>query len=435
MSSTPAATTLPATVQLPSGDTAGTDGQGGQATSSPGTAGPRDAISFGGKDSSKDDVGEEPSAVDSPRSDAPRDPRSDGAVSSRQTYVIGSTNSVGTQTADTMVARFLTEPEARRLETNNSLPPPELGPRGEVMAPTRCDFSMDPSSLGRTRLVGVPASNDHLLRHIHARDGYGCLEALTQVEELDHADLLHLQEFFPAEGPPAADLVLRSRTEATPGEELMSALQSLPVQREMAALLSEYGADNLAERTFATVSLLRRILDRYRRVCRQLNASAFRSRQDALKPQDQLRLIKLSHEFARARLEVECKDLVEANSYTAERYRDDVKALVQEQDATTQRLREENSRLQQQLDDSLARQHIQDQQRQETRFKVADPMNFLGDHATLACNWTRLRVLLAHFRDRTPVPSTWQTVIATTAGDDPLSQPGPFDRHLLHFRK
>ncbi|KAE9346471.1 hypothetical protein PF008_g8271 [Phytophthora fragariae] len=185
-----------------------------------------------------------------------------------------------------MVTRFLMEPEARRLEADNSLPAPEFGPRGEVVAPTRCDFSMDPSSLGHTRLVGVPASNDHLLRHIHARDGYGGLEALVQVEELDHADLLDLQEFFPEEGPPVADLVLRSRTEATSGEELMSALQSLPVQREMAALLSEYGVDDLADRTFASVSLLRRILDRYRRVCRQLNASASRSRQDALIAQD-----------------------------------------------------------------------------------------------------------------------------------------------------
>ncbi|KAE8966479.1 hypothetical protein PR002_g28353 [Phytophthora rubi] len=207
MSSTSAATMPPAAVQLPSGntsgegDTAGTDGQGGQATSSPGVAGPRGATSSGGKDSNKDDVGEEPSAVDSPLSDAPRDPRSDGAVNSHQTceHVIGSTNSVETQTADTMVTRFLTEPEARRLETDNSLPSPELGPRGEVVAPTRCDFSMDPSSLGCTRLVGVPASNNHLLRHIHARDGYGGLEALVQVEELDHADLLDLQEFFPEE--------------------------------------------------------------------------------------------------------------------------------------------------------------------------------------------------------------------------------------------
>ncbi|KAE8886868.1 hypothetical protein PF003_g28843 [Phytophthora fragariae] len=164
MSSTSAATTPPASVQLPSGntsdegDTAGTDGQGGQATSSPGAAGLRDATSFGGKDSSKEDVGEKPSVVDSPRSDAPRDLRSDGAVSSRQTCVIGSSNSVGTQTADTMVTRFLTEPEVRRLETDISLPAPELGPRGDVVAPTRCDFSMDLSSLSRTRLIGVPVA-------------------------------------------------------------------------------------------------------------------------------------------------------------------------------------------------------------------------------------------------------------------------------------
>ncbi|KAE8894789.1 hypothetical protein PF005_g19913 [Phytophthora fragariae] len=202
---------------------------------------------------------------------------------------------------------------------------------------------MDLSSLGRTRLVGVPASSDHLLRHIHARDGYGGLETLVQVEELDHADLLDLQEFFPEDGPPMADLVLRSRVEATPGEELESSLRSLPVQRELAALLSEYGADNLAERRFSIVSLLRRILDRYRRVCRQLNASASRSRQNALEAQDQLRLLMLSNELARTRLESACKHIVETNSYSADRYRDDVKALIKEQDANTQRLREDNS--------------------------------------------------------------------------------------------
>ncbi|KAE8971462.1 hypothetical protein PR003_g28254 [Phytophthora rubi] len=117
------------------------------------------------------------------------------------------------------------------------------------------------------------------------------------------------------------------------------------------------------------------------------------------------------------------KHIVETNSYTAERYRDDVKALIQEQDANTQRLQEENSRLQQQLDDSLARQRVQDQ---SPRFEVADLMNFLGNHAPLACKWTRLRDLLTHFQDHTPVPSTGQTVIATTAGDDPLSQSGLF---------
>ncbi|KAE8956062.1 hypothetical protein PR001_g31865 [Phytophthora rubi] len=172
MSSTSAATTPPASVQLPSGDTSGegdtadTDGQGGQATSSPGVAGPRGATSSEVKGSNKDDVGEEPSAVDSPRSDAPRDPRSDSAVNSRQTCVIGSTNSVETQTADTMVTRFLTEPEVRRLETDNSLPGPELGPCGDVVAPIHCDSSMDLSSLGRTRLWAHCAADEEHIVHL-----------------------------------------------------------------------------------------------------------------------------------------------------------------------------------------------------------------------------------------------------------------------------
>ncbi|KAE9002923.1 hypothetical protein PR003_g17814 [Phytophthora rubi] len=214
MSPTSAVTTPPpASVQLPSintsdeGDTVGTDDQGDQAPSSPVPAGFRDATSSGGKDLGKGDIGEAPSTADPPRSDSLPGSRSCSAVNSRQTCVIEPTNSVGTQTADTMVTRFLMGPEARRLETDNSLPAPEFGPRGEVAAPTRCDFSMDLSSLCRTRLVGVPASNDHLLRHIHARDGYGGLEALVQVEELGHGDLLDLKEFFPENGPPVADLV------------------------------------------------------------------------------------------------------------------------------------------------------------------------------------------------------------------------------------
>ncbi|KAE8965072.1 hypothetical protein PR001_g28841 [Phytophthora rubi] len=140
MSSTSAATTLPASVQLPSGDTsgegdtAGTDGQGGQAISSPAPADSRGTPSPGRNGTGEDDAGDGHSTAGPPRSDALRGSRSNSAVNSRQTCVIGSTNPVGTQTADAMVTRFLMEPEARRLETDNSLPAPELGPRGEVVA-------------------------------------------------------------------------------------------------------------------------------------------------------------------------------------------------------------------------------------------------------------------------------------------------------------
>ncbi|KAE9270745.1 hypothetical protein PF008_g30531 [Phytophthora fragariae] len=164
MSSTSAATAPPASVQLPSGDTsgeantAGTDYQGGQAISSPAPADSRGTPSLGRSGTGEDDAGDGHSTAGSPRSDALRGSRVDSAVSSRQTCVIGSTNSVGTQTADTMVTRFLTGLEVRRLETDNSLPAPELGPRGDVVARTRCDFSVDLSSLRRTRLIGVPVA-------------------------------------------------------------------------------------------------------------------------------------------------------------------------------------------------------------------------------------------------------------------------------------
>ncbi|KAE9287323.1 hypothetical protein PR003_g26080 [Phytophthora rubi] len=174
MSSMSAATTPPASVQLPSdntsgeGNTAGTDGQGGQAISSPAHADSRGTPSRGRNGTGEDDAGDGHSTAGSPRSDPLRGSRSDSAVNSRQTCVIGSSNSVGTQTADNMVTRFLTEPEVRRLETDNSLPAPELGPRGDVVAPTRCDSSMDLSSLGRTRLWDHCATDEERIAHLPA---------------------------------------------------------------------------------------------------------------------------------------------------------------------------------------------------------------------------------------------------------------------------
>ncbi|KAE9269074.1 hypothetical protein PR003_g31245 [Phytophthora rubi] len=172
MSSTSAATTPPTSVQPPSGDTSGegdtvdTDGQGGQADSSPAPADSRGTPSPGRNGTGEDDAGDGHSTAGSPRSDALRGSRSDSAVNSRQTCVIRSMNSVGTQTADTMVTRFLTEPDVRRLETDNSLPAPELDLRGDVVAPTPCDSSMDLSSLGRTRLWAHCAADEEHIAHL-----------------------------------------------------------------------------------------------------------------------------------------------------------------------------------------------------------------------------------------------------------------------------
>nr|KAE8921789.1 hypothetical protein PF009_g27938 [Phytophthora fragariae] len=444
----------PAAARPPSGDTSGegdTTGAGGQgnqtadspapensqaashAGSSPGASDADDAADYAdnaGDAGESGDESEKDESTDRPEGVACNSPPGTpgGAVILPKVRTVISPGSAGMHALGAMACRFLTEQEAKRLETQKTLPPPELDSRGNVQAPSRHDFSVDPSSLGRTRLVGVPALQDHQRQGFHTRDGYGGLESLIQVEELDHADMLDLQEFFSDDNPVVADLLLSSRASTAPGDELESMRHSIPAQREMATLLSEYGVDRLAERTFSTVSVLRRVLDRYRRVCHQLDASPSQSRQDALKAQDQLHAAKLSYEFDRAHWESERQRSADVATYTAERYQDDVKELVHEHNANKRGLQEEISKLRQELEDVNAYQRVLDRRVREFRFDVTDLMNFLGDNSTLACNWVRLRDLLQHYQDRTPIPQSWQTVIATTAGDDPLSQPRAFTR-------
>ncbi|KAE9315156.1 hypothetical protein PR003_g19064 [Phytophthora rubi] len=254
MCPTYAAARPPATTRVPLGDTSGegdtadAGGQGDQATDPPSRAGSQ-ANSHADSQSDVDEVeeegdaGKENSPTKSPE-DATRD-GSPGAFDADDVVVLPkvrtviSPGSAGMYALGVTACRFLTEQEAKRLEAQNALPPPELDSRGNVQAPSRHDFSMDPSSLGRTRLVGVPALQDHQRQGFHTRDGYGGLESLIQVEELGQADLLDLREFFSDDNPVVADLILSSRASTAPGDDLESMHRSIPAQREMATLLAE----------------------------------------------------------------------------------------------------------------------------------------------------------------------------------------------------
>ncbi|KAE9344853.1 hypothetical protein PR003_g8248 [Phytophthora rubi] len=389
----------PAAAQPPSGDTSGegdTTGAGGQGnqTADPPAPESSQAASHAGNspgasdaDDAADNAGDAGESGDECEKDEPTDRLEgvarnsppgtpDGAVILPKVRTVISPGSARMHALGAMTGRFLTEQEAKRLETQKTLPPPELDSRGNVQAPSRHDFSVDPSSLGRTRLVGVPALQDHQRQGFHTRDGYGGLESLIQVEELGHADMFDLQEFSSADNPVVSDLLLSSRASTAPGDELESIRHSIPAQREMATLLSEYGVDRLPERTISTVSVLRRVLDRYRRVCHQLDASPSQSRQDALKAQDQLHAAKLSYEFDRAHWESERQQSADAATYTAERYQDDVKELVHEHNANKRGLQEEISKLRQELEDAHAYQRVLDRHVRESRFNVTDLMNF-----------------------------------------------------------
>ncbi|KAE9268606.1 hypothetical protein PF008_g31081 [Phytophthora fragariae] len=109
--------------------------------------GPRDAPPLGGENNGEDGVGDGRSSDGSVHSGSPRKLPPNDAIESHQTRATTSANSVGTQTTNSMVARFLTEQDAQRLESDNSLRTPELGSHGEVLAPNRHDLSVDPSTL------------------------------------------------------------------------------------------------------------------------------------------------------------------------------------------------------------------------------------------------------------------------------------------------
>ncbi|KAE8907224.1 hypothetical protein PF005_g28862 [Phytophthora fragariae] len=316
MCPTYAAVRPPAATRVPLGDTSGegdTTGAGGQGDPTVDPPAPESSRASSHTDASHDaDDGEgddaeseEETPVDHPggaaRGSSSGTP--DDTAILPKVRAVDSTDSAGMHALGAMASRFLTEQEAKRLEDQKALPLPDMDSRGDVQAPPRLAFSVDPSTLGRTRIVGVPSLQDHQLQGFHIRDGYGGLESLIQVEELDHADMLDLRECFSDNNPVVADLILSSRANMAPGDELESTRHSISAQREMATLLSEYGVDRLAERTFSTVSVLRWVLDRYRRVCHQLDASPSQSRQDALKAQDQLHASKLSYEFDRAHWE------------------------------------------------------------------------------------------------------------------------------------
>ncbi|KAE9088778.1 hypothetical protein PF010_g19252 [Phytophthora fragariae] len=397
----------PAATRDPSGDTSGegdTADAGGQATNPLSPAGSR-ANSQAGSPSDADDAVEE---NDGNGGGSPAEHPADAA----QNRPVGITvpDNVPTDSAG-MRARhhgmpLLDRTGGKTFGGPEGTPSSGLGLTWEHTSPIPTRLLCRSIVPGTNSPRRSPLITDHRLQGSYTRDGYGDLETLVQVEELNHVDMMDLQEIFADDNPVVADLVLSSRASATPGDELESTRHSIPAQREMAVLLSEYGVDRLAERTFTTVSILRRVLDRYRRVCHQLDASPSQSRQDALRAQDQLHAAKLSYEFDRARWESERQQSADAATYTAERYQDDVKELVHEHNANKRGLQEEVSKLRQELEDAHAYQRVLDRRVRESRFNVTDLMNFLGDNSTLACNWVRLRDLLQHYQDRTPFPQS-----------------------------
>ncbi|KAE9282078.1 hypothetical protein PR003_g27501 [Phytophthora rubi] len=157
----PAATRVPSGDTSGEGDTAGAGDQGGQTNDHPTTV--SSPVSSRADPSSDADEADENG--DESEGEGPAD-RTAGAVHDSppgipedvvillKVRTVISTDSAGMHALGAMACRFLTEQDAKRLEAQKALPLPDVDSHGNVQAPSRHDFSMDSSSLGRTRLVG-----------------------------------------------------------------------------------------------------------------------------------------------------------------------------------------------------------------------------------------------------------------------------------------
>ncbi|KAG6613807.1 uncharacterized protein IUM83_19575 [Phytophthora cinnamomi] len=123
------------------------------------------------------------------------------------------------------------------------------------------------------RVVGIPATERHNDGRTFLQDGFGGLEALVQMESPGAAELAHLYDFF-EEDDVISDFILTPREDPLSESELTAQLKSFRVKRELASILSQFDAKQLAYRTFGTVSLLRKVTAKYDMIKRRLGQDA-----------------------------------------------------------------------------------------------------------------------------------------------------------------
>ncbi|OWZ10615.1 LOW QUALITY PROTEIN: hypothetical protein PHMEG_00016509 [Phytophthora megakarya] len=109
---------------------------------------------------------------------------------------------------------------------------------------------------GEARLVGIPATREHLRSDTFVQDGYGGLEVLILMESLG---LLASLPDYVAEGEAIYDYIMTPRETPLLDGELDEVVKSVEFQREVALVLTEFTPDQFSQRVFGTVSVLRKV--------------------------------------------------------------------------------------------------------------------------------------------------------------------------------
>ncbi|OWY96743.1 hypothetical protein PHMEG_00032912 [Phytophthora megakarya] len=271
-------------------------------------------------------------------------------------------------------------------------------------------------------LVGVPASVAALQSEAKVYPGHGGLEVLLCFESLDNADLQNLNTLMGGDVADCLPTLLQCVAPTTLAEEM----NSIAGQRELAALLSQFPLDRLAESMINSLSFIRRLLAKIRH---HQAASAAESNGTLL---SEILVARENFDAMRREWTTMCR-------HWSQRVRILKQGRIAGEDFLRQRHRDAESRhqaritaltgqvaqLQAQIRDSETARQAAERRAEERFLDVKALVDFLMGNkpkTNVMFNWMRLVALLHHFAECITIPEGWLTNINVVALDDPRCQ-------------
>ncbi|OWZ08322.1 hypothetical protein PHMEG_00019155 [Phytophthora megakarya] len=226
---------------------------------------------------------------------------------------------------------------------------------------------------GEARLLGIPATREHLRSDTFVQDGHGGLEVLIQMGSLGLRELASLADYV-AEGEDIYDYILTPRETPLLDGELDEVVKSVEFQREIASVLTEFTPDQFSQRVFGTVFILRKVTAERIMLSRQL-AVADQTTHYVAKGLVEIGRLNKELTFVRAGYEQRIQKIDEDHEFHAGKHRADLQKYLAEDRANLHGLQAQVCSLQDQLRAVPARNDMS----QRPRMDVDDIMNFLTD--------------------------------------------------------